>query len=280
MNYYLTLAAFGLLAGCAIPLLRTGSGAAVVPLVYCSLVALHPPGSAAHRLAMHIAVATSCCVLAVTAAAACRRQLRLCRLNWRNAWPMSGYAAAGALCGALSALSCSPFRLRLLYVLYLSALITDCALRFDRLARRSRAHAILAPALPRRWPAPLNALVLLAAGSLAAGAGVGGGAITVPLMQRQGHAPGQAAAMASMLAASAGAAASLMYLGAAWRQGQAAGLGSWYAGYIDLSAVAVLSAAGLLGMRLAAPFDGALSERLRVGAYMGLLLLVLFKMTT
>ncbi|KAF1041819.1 MAG: hypothetical protein GAK35_03081 [Herbaspirillum frisingense] len=280
MNDTLTLAAFGLLAGCAIPLLRTGSGAVVVPLMYCSLSALHPAGSPLHRMAMHVAVGTSACVLAVTAAAACRPYLAARRISLRRAWPLCLYAATGALAGALAALSLSPFRLRLLYVLYLSALIADCALRFDRLARMSAAHGILPPDMPRRLPALLNACAVLAMGSVAAGAGVGGGAMAVPLMRRGGHDAELAAALAGLLAATAGIAASTVYLSAAVPRGFEWGKwGGWQAGYIDLSAAALLSTAALLGMRLAAPSAGLLPERWRVGLYMGLLLLALFKMT-
>ncbi|WP_432241219.1 TSUP family transporter [Herbaspirillum robiniae] len=277
MNHYLTLAAFGLLAGVAIPLLRTGSGAVAVPLLYCSLTAQYPPDSAMHRLAMHVAVATSACVLAATAGVSCRDALRARIVSLRQAWPSCACAATGALAGAMAALGCSPFRLRLLYVLYLAALITLCALRFDRLAQASAAHAILPPRRPRRLPAPLDAFAVLAAGSLAAGAGVGGGAMTLPLMQRRERSPQCAQALARMLAATAGLAASIVYAAAAWKQGRQ--LGQWQAGYIDVSAAALLTAAVLLGMRLAQPFSDALPEKLRVGAYMGLLLAALFKMT-
>lgn len=88
----------------------------------------------------------------------------------RQHWPLCLYAATGALAGALAALSCSPFRLRLLHVLYLSALIADCALRFDRLGKISAAHGVPRPVAPRclpRLPRLLNACALLAMTALA-----------------------------------------------------------------------------------------------------------------
>ncbi|WDZ97831.1 TSUP family transporter [Herbaspirillum sp. WKF16] len=277
MNFYLALAAFGLLSGCAISLLRTGSGTVVVPLMYCSLTALYPAGSALHRMAMHVAVGTSACVLAITAAAACRPYLSARRISLRKCWPLCLYAATGALAGALAALACSPFRLRLLYVLYLSALIADCALRFDRMEKTGPAHGILPPSVPRRLPLLLNACAVLAAGSLSAGAGVGGGAMTVPLMRRGGHDAECASALSQLLAASAALAACAVYLAAAGLRGAEAG--AWHVGHVDLSAAALLAVAALAGMRLARPLAGSMPERMRVGAYMGLLLLVLFKMT-
>lgn len=276
MTLFLTLTCCGLLAGCAAALLRTGSGAVIVPAVYCSMVTLHAPGTVLHRLAMHIAVATSCCVLATTALAQYRATRDQPPLSLSALWPLGVYVMTGALAGALSALSLSPFRLRLLYVLYLSALICICALRHERLAEQTAAHAILPPAMPRRLPALLQACALLASGSMAAGAGVGGSAINVPLVRCLGLDPQRAAALARMLAACSGAAGALVYGLASDRF--APGGVTGYAGCIDLQATLILIPSTLLGLWLAQPHAQRLTERWRTAAYISLLLVALFKM--
>lgn len=274
MNYYLLLAGCGLLCGVAHMLLRAGSGTVAVPLVYCGLMTLYAPGSAAQGVAMHVAVATSACLLPLTGLAACR--LRGDRWHPGAAWPLLLVAGAGAMAGALLALDCGEFQLRLLYVLYLSILLCMAAVRLDRLDRLSAAHAILAVRLPRSLPAPVVLALTATAGWMASVIGVGGGAMTVPLMRRRGHDLPSATAWGCLLGAAVGAGGAMVYLTAP----RPPGLAAWHIGYVDTSALATLACTALLGMRLAAPWAARLPERWRVAASMALMLAVLFKMTT
>jgi len=56
-------------------------------------------------------------------------------------------------------------------------------------------------------------------------------------------------------------------------------LGVWYIGYVDVLAFALLTVGSLLGIRLAAPWIGRISDRVHAWVYIGLLVIVLLSIS-
>src|SRR5690606_13251413 len=112
---YLLLALFGGLSGVTTVLFGFGGGFVVVPVLYGALTAMHGANSGANfgtttgaidligQSAMHIAVATSTCVMVVNAFAATRKHQRAGNLLRAYIWPLAAYIAVGALLGAWAA---------------------------------------------------------------------------------------------------------------------------------------------------------------------------------
>ncbi|HCQ46776.1 MAG TPA: permease, partial [Achromobacter sp.] len=126
---YLILAFFGCASGVTTVLFGFGGGFVVVPVLYGVLTAAHGADDAVGASAMHIAVATSTCVMVVNAIAATRRQQRAGNLVRAYIWPLAGYIAVGALVGALAATHASGTLVRWAFVAYLAVTILDCVLR-------------------------------------------------------------------------------------------------------------------------------------------------------
>ena len=105
MSIYLMLAGFGCLAGVTTVLFGFGGGFVVVPLLYRALIAEHGADSATGQSAMHIAVATSTCVMIVSAMLATRRHQRAGTLDWAQVRPLLRPIGAGAVVGAAAAVA-------------------------------------------------------------------------------------------------------------------------------------------------------------------------------
>ncbi|SPU49437.1 Sulfite exporter TauE/SafE [Bordetella trematum] len=156
MSLYLILAAFGTLAGFTTLLFGFGGGFVIVPLLYQGLLATHGADSAAGAAAMHIAIATSTCVMVASAGMATRR--RLAQLQWNWLWPLAAYIGLGAFLGAGLATLASGKVLRWAFLIYLAITIADCLLRKGFMhgaspapwgeARRCRQGWALAPSPP------------------------------------------------------------------------------------------------------------------------------------
>lgn len=84
--FYILLACFGCLSGVTAVLFGFGGGFVVVPLVY-RMLTVHHTGDVIGESAMHIAVATSTCVMIVNALVATRKQRRAGQLIRRYLWP-------------------------------------------------------------------------------------------------------------------------------------------------------------------------------------------------
>lgn len=264
MSLYLILAAFGTLAGFTTLLFGFGGGFVIVPLLYQGLLATHGADSAAGAAAMHIAIATSTCVMVVSAGMATRR--RLAQLQWNWLWPMAAYIGLGAFLGAGLATLASGKVLRWAFLIYLAITIADCLLR----------KGFLHGAAPRPLGRGATVSAGLGIGAIATFLGVGGSVMTVPLMRRRGLDMASASAMANPLSLPVAVVGTLSYVALAWNQ--ATPIGPWHAGYVDLRAFAVLTAAAYLGIRLAAPLAGRIPDRLHARIYVLLLVLVFLAM--
>ncbi|MCW0206896.1 MAG: TSUP family transporter, partial [Achromobacter sp.] len=116
---YLVLAFFGCLSGVTTVLFGFGGGFVVVPVLYGVLTATHGAQDAIGQSAMHIAVATSTCVMIVNSVAATRKHQRAGNILRAYVWPLAAFIAAGALLGALAATWASGGLVRNAFIAYL-----------------------------------------------------------------------------------------------------------------------------------------------------------------
>ncbi|WP_185546032.1 sulfite exporter TauE/SafE family protein [Variovorax sp. KBW07] len=266
VSLYFVLAGFGCLAGVTTVLFGFGGGFVVVPLLYRALIAAHGADSAVGQSAMHIAVATSTCVMIVGALLATRRHQRAGTLDWAQIRPLLGFIGIGAIVGAAAAVAADGEWVRWAFVAYLGATILDCLLRPGFLTRA-------APAMVRPSSRAATASGSLAIGFIAAFLGVGGSVMTVPLMRRRGIDMTRATAMANPLSLPVALAGTATYMALAWRS--TASLEGWHIGYVDVPAFGALVVGSLVGIRAAAPLIGRLPDRVHTWVYLALLLAVL-----
>jgi len=278
---YLLLALFGGISGVTTVLFGFGGGFVVVPVLYGVLTAMHGANSGANfgattgsidligQSAMHIAVATSTCVMVVNAIAATRKHQRAGNLLRAYIWPLAAYIAVGALLGAWAATRASGDLVRWAFIAYLAVTILDCLLRQGFLAQAGA-----------RAPVPLGRGVVVGGGvvigAIATFLGVGGSVMTAPLLRRRGLPMAQAAAMANPLTLPVAIVGTVAYMAAA--RGLPAPLAPWIIGYVDLLAFAVLALGSLAGIRLAAPLIPRIPDRLHARVYIALLALVMVSM--
>ncbi|QVQ27333.1 sulfite exporter TauE/SafE family protein [Achromobacter deleyi] len=266
---YLVLALFGGVSGVTTVLFGFGGGFVVVPVLYGVLTATHGAQDAIGLSAMHIAVATSTCVMIVNSVAATRKHQRAGNIVRAYVWPLAGFIGAGALLGALAATRASGDLVRYAFIAYLGVTILDCLLRQGFMAQH-QAQA----------PRPLGQAVVVgggvAIGAIATFLGVGGSVMTVPLLRRRGLPMAKAAAMANPLTLPVAMVGTLAYMAAA-RELPAA-LAPWIVGYVDLLAFAALALGSLAGIRLAAPLIPRIPDRLHARVYVLLLAIVMLSM--
>ncbi|WP_425579580.1 sulfite exporter TauE/SafE family protein [Streptomyces coacervatus] len=258
----LTLLFFGCLTGLTTVLFGFGGGFITVPVVYGVLTAT--ACSAAD--AMHVAVATSAAVMVVNAVVAALAQWRQGRLRRAYVWPLAAFIAVGAVAGSFVATLIGGTALRLLFAVYLLVTVADSLLREGFL---SVAH--------RTCPKPLGrgttTLGGMGIGLVAAGLGVGGSVMTVPLLRRRGLPMAEATAMANPLSVPVALAATLVYALA-----PSAPACTGQLGYVDLAAGAALLAGSLPTIAVARRVTARVPDRVHSAAYVALLLVVLVVM--
>jgi uncharacterized membrane protein YfcA len=269
MLLYLLLAAFACLAGVTTVLFGFGGGFVVVPLLYRSLIAHYGADSAIGGVAMHIAVATSTCVMIVSALLATRRHARKGNILWKQVWPMAGYIGVGAVFGAAAATLATGEFVRWAFVVYLGVSILDCVARKGFMSQAQAAK-------PRTPGALITGIAGVTIGIIATFLGVGGSVMTVPMMRRRGLDMSRATAMANPLTVPVALAGTVTYTLMAWHQ--PVPLSAWHIGYVDLAAFAVLTVGSLIGVQLATPLIGRIPDRLHAQIYVALLSLVLVSM--
>ncbi|QLL11949.1 sulfite exporter TauE/SafE family protein [Pseudomonas chlororaphis] len=266
--FYLWLGLFGCMTGISAVLFGFGGGFVVVPLLYRLLLGSHGADDAVAQSAMHIAVATSTCVMIVNALMATGKHRRAGNLIRHYLWPLGGYIGLGAIAGAVLAMAVSGEVMRYAFIAYLALTIADCLLRRGFLER-----------VDTRAPRRLGRLETtggLGIGAIATFLGVGGSVMTVPLLRRCGLSMTQATSMANPLSVPVALAGTLTYMALAGFS--RFDLGPWFIGYVDLLAFAVLTLGSLLGIRLASPWIGRIPDRLHAWVYIGLLVLVMLGM--
>lgn len=265
---YLLLALFGGLSGITTVLFGFGGGFVVVPVLYGVLTS-GAGGSLAEAAAMHVAVATSTCVMIVNASLSTRRSARAGTLLSAWLWPLAGFIAVGSLIGALAAGFVTGSALRVAFIVYLAITIVDCLCRRGFVSRTVEGE----PRRPDRWTIGPGGILI---GAIATFLGVGGSVMTVPLLRRCGLSMTQATAMANPLSLPVALIGTLTYMLSGTMSVSKMGVG--YIGYVNLTAFAVLTCGAWFGMRLAARWVGRIPDQLHARVYIGLLVVVMLSM--
>ena len=268
--FYLLLTLFGCMTGITAVLFGFGGGFVVVPLLYRMLSASHGADDPIGQSAMHIAVATSTCVMIVNALIATDKHRRAGNLIRHYLWPLGGFIALGAIIGAIAAVWVSGEVIRYAFIAYLGVTIIDCLLRRGFLIRDEGV-------IPRRLNRKEISAGGVGIGAIATFLGVGGSVMTVPLLRRCGLSMSQATSMANPLSVPVAVAGTLTYMALAGFS--ETDLGVCFVGYVDLLAFAVLTLGALVGIRLATPWIGRIPDRVHAWVYIGLLVLVLLGMS-
>lgn len=265
--FYLLLTLFGCMTGITAVLFGFGGGFVVVPLLYRMLIASHGADDPIGQSAMHIAVATSTCVMIVNALLATGKHHRAGSLIRHYLWPLGGYIGLGAIVGAVAAMWANGEVIRYAFIVYLGITILDCLFRRGFLTHSGNE-------VPRRLGKV--AVSGVGIGAIATFLGVGGSVMTVPLLRRCGLSMSQATSMANPLSLPVALAGTLTYMAMAGFT--EFDLGPWFVGYVDVLAFAILAAGSIIGMRLATPWIGRIPDRVHAWVYIGLLLLVMLGM--
>ncbi|MHB2249323.1 sulfite exporter TauE/SafE family protein [Pseudomonas fitomaticsae] len=268
--FYLLLTLFGCLTGVTAVLFGFGGGFVVVPLLYRMLTASHGTDDPISQSAMHIAVATSTCVMIVNTLVATDKHRRAGNLIRDYLWPLGGFIGLGAVIGAIAAVWVSGEVIRYAFIAYLGVTIVDCLLRRGFLTQSEGT-------IPRRLRTLETSGGGVGIGAIATFLGVGGSVMTVPLLRRCGLSMSQATSMANPLSVPVALAGTLTYmLMAGFSETD---LGPWFIGYVDLLAFAVLTLGSMLGIRLATPWIGRIPDRVHAWVYIGLLVIVMLGMS-
>ncbi|WP_367254368.1 sulfite exporter TauE/SafE family protein [Pseudomonas sp. stari2] len=268
--FYLLLTLFGCLTGVTAVLFGFGGGFVVVPLLYRMLTASHGADDPISQSAMHIAVATSTCVMIVNALVATDKHRRAGNLIRDYLWPLGGFIGLGAVVGAVAAVWVSGEIIRYAFIAYLGVTIVDCLLRRGFLTQSEGV-------IPRRLETVETSGGGVGIGAIATFLGVGGSVMTVPLLRRCGLSMSQATSMANPLSVPVALAGTLTYMAMAGLSETK--LGPWFIGYVDLLAFAVLTLGSMLGIRLATQWIGRIPDRVHAWVYIALLIVVMLGMT-
>ncbi|MHC8318222.1 sulfite exporter TauE/SafE family protein [Pseudomonas sp. LB3P31] len=264
--FYLLLTLFGCMTGVTAVLFGFGGGFVVVPLLYRLLMASHGADDPIGQSAMHIAVATSTCVMIVNALVATAKHRHAGNLIRHYLWPLGGFIALGAVVGAIAAIWVSGEVIRYAFIAYLGVTIVDCLFRRGFLTHTENK-------IPRRLGRGEASAGGVGIGAIATFLGVGGSVMTVPLLRRCGLSMSQATSMANPLSLPVALAGTVTYMAMAELD-----LGAWFVGYVDLLAFAVLTMGSLVGIRLATPWIGRIPDRVHARVYVGLLVLLMLGM--
>ena len=217
---------------------------------------------------MHIAVATSTCVMIFSASMATVRQHRAGMIDWCLVRPLTGYIASGAVLGAILAISLQGIWVKWIFISYLVITLLDSFFRPGFVTQAAGAV--------RPMSGGVTAITGTTIGIVAAFLGVGGSVMTVPLMRRRGAKMAQATAMANPLSLPMALAGTITYIVMAWND--TSELGRGFAGYVDIQACILLVAGSWLGQKLSAPLIGRIPDRFYAKCYLGLLVFVLLVM--
>ncbi|MBV4550716.1 sulfite exporter TauE/SafE family protein [Pseudomonas sp. SWRI102] len=264
--FYVSLLCFGCLSGVTAVLFGFGGGFVVVPLLYRMLTVSHGADDPIGQSAMHIAVATSTCVMIVNSLIATVKHHRAGNIIRHYVWPLGGFIGLGAIVGAVAAMWASSEVIRYAFIIYLGVTILDCLFRRGFL---TQSDAVV----PRRLGWAEVSAGGISIGTIATFLGVGGSVMTVPLLRRCGLNMSRATSMANPLSLPVAVAGTLTYMAMA---GVAEfDLGPRFVGYVDLMAFAVLTLGALVGIRLATPWIGRMPDGVHAWVYIGLLVVVM-----
>ncbi|WP_413495406.1 sulfite exporter TauE/SafE family protein [Morganella psychrotolerans] len=256
----------GCIVGSTTVLFGFGGGFFIVPLLYALLTT--GIDSRTGDAAMHIAVATSTCVMIFSASMATSRQHRAGMIDWCLVRPLIGYISSGAVLGAIFAISLQGIWVKWIFISYLIITLLDSFFRPGFMTQVADSA--------RPVSEGVTAITGTTIGIVAAFLGVGGSVMTVPLMRRRGAKMAQATAMANPLSLPMALAGTITYIVMASNDTSEFGRG--FAGYVDIQACILLVAGSWLGQKLSSPLIGHIPDRFYAKCYLGLLVFVLLVM--
>ncbi|CAB0151105.1 hypothetical protein PSI9734_01520 [Pseudidiomarina piscicola] len=230
----------GVIAGLLAGMLGIGGGLVIVPLLIYLLPLLGVPP----ELVVQMAVATSLATIVMTTLSSARSHYRHGQISWFWVRRLIPGLMAGAVFGAWLATQLKPEWLQRIF----SAVLLILSIRM---------------LIPQRTGEPvtnvskrLMALLSAAVGSLSALVGIGGGSLTVPLLQRLRVPIRQAIAVSSVGSLSIGLSAVLAFI----VLGQQMEAGEGLLGYVHGPAWLAISITSVL----CAPLGAALTQRIPV----------------
>ncbi|MNI39706.1 Sulfite exporter TauE/SafE [compost metagenome] len=238
-------------------------------MLYRVLVASHDADHVVAQSAMHIAIATSTCVMIINASISTRKQINARTLLMPYVWPFAGFIGVGAIAGAIAAEFFNSHVLRIAFVTYLAVTILDCLFRRGFITQ-------LMSSSPRNLSVYATVPGGMCVGAIATVLGVGGSVMTVPLLRRCGLSMTQATSLANPLSLPVALIGTITYIFLAEMGGH--DFGAWYLGYVDVLAFVIISAGALLGIRLATPWLGKIPDRIHASVYISLLVVVMTSM--
>jgi uncharacterized membrane protein YfcA len=247
----------GFITGITTILFGFGGGFVVVPFVYHLVVASgEHPGQA-----MHIAVATSTAVMILNSGYATFTNWRSNNLLRETIVPLIYFIGIGAALGAFASSLLEDAVVRLLFVIYMLVTIADCLFRQGFLVKPAR--AVLSKTTLWGGGPVIGVIATLL--------GVGGSVLTVPLLRRHGYEMKHCVSAANPLSIPVAVIGALMYIGLGWKEMS----GSQYLGYVNLTLLAMLVVAGIVGIVFAKRCLPKVNDSWHARIYVLLLMLVL-----
>jgi hypothetical protein len=247
----------GFITGITTILFGFGGGFVVVPFVY-HLVAASDEHSGQ---AMHIAVATSTAVMILNSGYATFTNWRSNNLLRKTIVPLIYFIGIGAALGAFASSLLEDAVVRLLFVIYMLVTIADCLFRQGFLVKPAR--AVLSKTTLWGGGPVIGVIATLL--------GVGGSVLTVPLLRRHGYEMKHCVSAANPLSIPVAVIGALMYIGLGWKEMS----GPQYLGYVNLTLLAMLVVAGIVGIVFAKRCLPKVNDRWHARIYVLLLILVL-----
>ncbi|KFZ31300.1 permease [Pseudidiomarina salinarum] len=230
----------GMVAGLLAGMLGIGGGLVIVPL----LIYLLPILGVEQELVMQMAIATSLATIVMTTLSSARSHLKHGQISWFWVRRLIPGLMVGAVLGAWLATLLKPEWLQRIF----AGVLMILAVRM---------------LIPQRTGEPLTdvskrlmALISACMGTLAALVGIGGGSLTVPLLQRLRVPIRQAIAVSSVGSLSIGLTAALAFIVLGQRLEGSAGL----LGYVHFEAWLAISIASVV----CAPFGATLTQKIPV----------------
>lgn len=266
MELYFILFGAGILSGILTILFGFAGGFVVVPLVYASIRFHTAIDSIAYSMAFKSAVATSLLLMVINSTMASYQQYKRGKIQWSYIFPIAFWIAMGAVLGTFGSLYISAELLKWAFVIYLIISIIDCVKR--QLQSIDQQQNKLRPLYAQE-----KSLGGILIGSVAAALGVGGSVMTVPLFRRCGLDMSSSVALANPLSMPVALAGALTFVFGYIMQPLV--LGENFIGYFYYPALICLIIGGYIGMKLAGPWSGRLSNQLHERGYIVLLILVL-----
>lgn len=271
MELYLLMLVAGLVCGGLTILFGFGGGFVIVPLVYATIRYTSGADSLAAALAFKSAVATSLLLMVVNAGWASFQQHQKGNIPRGYLFPVAYWIAFGAVTGSYMALYVSAGALKWAFAIYLLITIAEC------LYRKSQQHVADVSGQVRGLNPIEQRVGGWLIGHVAAALGVGGSVMTVPLFRRCGLEMRRAVALANPLSVPVALAGCASYIVAYLYQ--PVDLGAAFLGYFYLPAMLCLLVGSFIGMRIALPWVGRMSNQLHEWGYILLLSVVLLVIT-